>query len=276
MAVGCEGRRHRLRWRQGRLELLDHPELEAELAMVGLGGPEPACVSLLHLWDEAVVDGGFLAEWVDETRLSPSWFSWLAMALERMRSEGFHEFLRGLPPARAQRMGQFLDSFPLPWIDRASATVSLAVADGAGVVCDHAPDLLAAGVSHRLRRAFVDAVGGRQLAVGAAALVPLRIVVEPGVDPSIGGSLTGTDRGVTLVVDRSWLHRVWAAAGPVVDGRLTLELAPDEPSGSSVSAVSGVSAAATLVGWSPSSGRELRPVIERLPVRFVDHRWRIA
>ncbi len=284
MSVGCEGNRHRLLWRQGRVELLDHPELEAELAMVGLGGPEPRCVSLLRLWDDALADGGFLAEWVDETRLSPSWFSWLAMALERMRSEGFHEFLRGLPPARAQRMGEFLHSFPVPWVDRASAAVSLAVAEGSGVACDQASGLLAAGVSHRLRRAFVDGVGGRQLAVGAAALVPLRIGIESGVEPSIAGSLTGPERGVRLLVDRSWLHRVWAAGASVIDGRLVLAL--DEPPPTTPSTArartrssdptDSISAIATLVGWAQPPGDRLQPVVERAAVRFVDRQWHVV
>ncbi|MGI9599111.1 MAG: hypothetical protein ACR2QK_23305 [Acidimicrobiales bacterium] len=300
MIVACEGSEHRLRWRDGELRLLDHPELEAELAMVALGGAEPACVSHYRLWEDGLSDGGFLAEWVDEARLNASWFSWLAMALERMRSEGFHEFLRGLPPARAQRMGEFLHRFSVPWIDRAAAGVSHSVGDGDGVVCPLAPALLCDAVSQRLRRAFVDSVGGRQLAVGAAALVPLSIAVsrsrsrssvagstaavDPGDPeqadggPSITGSLSGPGRGITIGVHRSWLHRVWAAGAPVIEGRLVLDLQavdPIDPHPGRDRTEQEVAAVAALVTWEPDRIGVLQPRIERRPVRFAERRWRI-
>lgn len=270
MNVDCEGAGHRLRWRRGQVELLDHPELDAELAMIALGGPEPTCLAYHRLWVDAVADGGFLAEWVEESRLSPSWFSWLAMALERMRSEGFHEFLRGLPPARAQRMGEFLHRYPVPWIDRAAASVGLAVAEVDGVACLDAPRLLSAAVAQRLRRAFVASIGGRQLALGAAALVPLRISVTSGAAPSINGALIGPDRGVDLAVDRSWLHRVWAGAATVIDGSLVVAIESDEHRSPDTTAL------ASMVIWRQSGDRGWRPSIEQRVVRYVDGSWQTA
>jgi hypothetical protein len=267
MIVACDGAQHRLALHDGRIELLDHPELEAELALVAFGGAEPACLTRYHLWNDAVADGGFLAEWVDGIRLTPSWFSWLAMALERMRSEGFHEFLRGLPPARARRMGEFLHHFPLPWIDRAAAEVSRAVFGdpASGVVCDDAPGLLLEAVSNRVRRAFVDGVGGRHLSVGAAALVPLTITASPGASPAVEGRLSGPGRGVRIVVDGSWLHRVWIEGAAVIDGHLTLGLSIAEP------------VTADLVEWGAGSdGLVLRPTVTRRPVRLVDGVWRVS
>lgn len=284
MPVACEGQGHRLSWRDGEVVLLDHPELEAELAMVALGGAEPACVLLYRLWGDAVADGGFLAEWVDESRLSATWFSWLAMALERMRSEGFHEFLRGLPPARAQRMGEFLHRFPVPWIDRAAATVSHAASEGSGVVCVHARPLLADAISQRLRRAFVDSIGGRRLPVGAAALVPLAVSVDradgavstdSSVDadqlggPGLTGRLVGPGRGVRISVAQSWLHRVWAANAAIIDGRLALALADAVPN-------TGGRAMATLVDWQSMPDGTMHPHIDQVPVVLVDRRWQPA
>lgn len=273
MTVLCGRERHRLRWCDGDLDPVDHPELEAELALVALGGEEPPCIALHRLWHQAVADGGFVAEWVEPSRMSPAWFSWLAMALERMRAEGFHEFLRHLPHSRARAMGEFLHRFPLPLIDRAAAEVSWAAtegADGEGAWAEHGP-LLRPAAGHRLRRAFVDAVGGRQLAVGAAALVPLDLIVAPGQAPDhrprVDGRLTGPGRGVVLEVDRRWLHRVWAAGAAVVDGHLVLaiESTADRGPGQGQDRA----ALAQVVTW--STGGPLRPALQ---TRSLAHRGR--
>lgn len=239
MPVRCGQQEHRLRWSGGRVEPLDHPELEAELALVALGGVEPACVAHYRLWQEALADGGFVAEWAEPTRLNPPWLSWLAMALERMRAEGFHEFLRHLPPARAQRMGEFLATFPPSWVDRAAAEVNQILRHGAGAD-DQSPDrqspgleqqmpYLVQGTKARVRRAFVDAIGGRQLPVGTAALVPLSLTVVANTEPRIEGSLVGAERRVVIQVDDRWLHQVWGTGAAVIDGQLVLALAPEAP-----------------------------------------------
>ncbi|MEL7210936.1 MAG: hypothetical protein AAGK32_22330, partial [Actinomycetota bacterium] len=183
LSLRCSSARHRLVWSQGEVLVPDHPDLDAELALVGLGGEEPACLGLRRLWLDAVADGGFLGEWADQNHLGPARLSWLAMALERMANEGFHEFLRELPHARAELMGRFLHRFPRPWLDRAAATVSAAVADGSGVVCDLAPQWLDLAVAGRLRNAFVRAGSGHHLSLGAAALVPLRVDAEGHAPP---------------------------------------------------------------------------------------------
>jgi hypothetical protein len=218
-------------WRAGRIDTVDHPDLDAELALVGFGGVEPPCLTMRRLWLEAVADGGFLGEWIDETGLSPARLSWLSTALERMRSEGYHEFLRHLTRDRAQVMGRFLVSFPRPWLDRAAAEVGRALCepDATGPTCPEAPALIDEAVAIRMRRAFVDAVGGSIMAVGAAALVPFQVQVQvQQAVPAATGSLTGPGRGVVVTVDRSWLHRVWAPGAAVIDGRLTLAITADD------------------------------------------------
>ncbi len=222
LTVACSGARHRLRWADGRLVPLDHPDLAAERALIALGGDEPPCLGLIGLWEEAVTDGGFLAEWVDEHGLGPARRSWLGTALERMASQGFHEFLHHLPTPRAGRMGRFLHRFPGPFLDRAAGAVSAASAEGRHPVCEQAPRHLEAATTARLRRAFVTAVGGRQLSVGSAALVPLSMAVGPGLAPEAAGRLAGAGRGVRLRAPSTWLHEVWAAGAAVVDGQLVL------------------------------------------------------
>ncbi|MEM7274073.1 MAG: hypothetical protein AAF547_13395 [Actinomycetota bacterium] len=262
LPIRCGGEVHHLRWRRGVVDLADHPDLAGEVALAGFGGAEPPCLTTYRLWCDAVADGGFLGEWVDPARLGPAWFSWLTMALERMRAEGFHEFLRRLPPQRALRMGEFLDRFPNPWLDRAAAVVSHrldhAPSEVPGgwwptdetpppVACQLAQGLVAEASAARVRRAFVDAVGGSRLAVGAAALVPLTITTDD--RPLARGRLTGPERAVRLTVPPGWLHRVWAAGGAVIDGRLVLDLR-FEPSARSA-APGPISATAVSVDWGP-------------------------
>ena len=263
MKVACGGIVHRLRWTAGQVEALDHPDLDAERALIALGGAEPNCLTHLDLWADAVTDGGFLGEWVDEAQLTDARLSWLGMALERMRAEGFHEFLRRLNPARAERMGHFLHRFPRAWHDRAAGTVAAAIVDGSGVDCADAPVLLPAAIGHRLRTAFVTSVGGRQLSVGAAALIPLSITVGADVEATISGSLTGPGRGVTLQVDHAWLHQVWAAGVAVLGGNLVLAV---EPGGNLDTARSstGLPVQLTVVAWTLGD-QGWRPTVETRP-----------
>lgn len=264
LAVNCGGDRHLLRWRRGELTLENHPALEAELALVALGGEEPACLGYRSLWEDAITDGGFLAEWVDETHLSPARLSWLTMALERMAGEGFHELLRDLPLRRAERMGHFLHRFPRSWLDRAAGTVSAAVVDGHGVACDHAAQFLSASVAVRVRRCFVTAVGGTHLTVGTAALVPLSISVAPTPISSISGGLRGPDRGIGIEVDPGWLHRVWAAGVGVIAGHLVIDVRPG-PDGGGTTLLA-------VVDWDHSSPC-LAPTLSWQPATFTNSSW---
>lgn len=273
LTVPCGPGRHRLVWHEGQVLVADHPDLAAERALVALGGPEPACLALLRLWHEAVADGGFLAEWVEEAHLGEARLSWLGMALERLRLEGFHEFLRHLPAARAERMGQFLHRFPRPWLDRAACAVSAAVVEGDGVRCSLAPELVAQAVAHRLRRSFVDSIGGRLTAWGAAALVPLAISVSPSEAPAVAGTATGPGRRVALTVGPDWLHRVWGAGAAVIDGHLVLALEPGPDAHTA--------AQARVVVWrqptGPDSGRAAaRPSVEVVEARHDGRSWRLG
>ncbi len=261
LALPCSGEVHRLRWHRGIVQLTDHPDRDAEEALVALGGPRPACLATVQLWDLALADGGFLEEWVDDTHLTPARLSWLTMALERLRNEGFHEFLRSLPPDRAEPMGRFLHAFPRPWLDRAAASIAETVSAGGGVRCVNAPPLIRAAIAQRVRRAFAAAVGGNQLPLGAAALVPLWVDVAETARPTIEGSIRGPARGVRVEVGVDWLHRVWAAGAAVVDGHLVLEVG--RPLGPKV-------ASALVADWTAG-----RPEVVPVAVRYADDGWLI-
>lgn len=224
---GTETARHRIRWVGGDVYLDQHPDVEAELALVAFGGEELPCVAMHRLWSDAIRDGGFVGEWAEgDFDSARRW--WLAMALERMRTEGFHEFLRDLPLPRARRMGQFLTSFPDEWIDRAACQVADAPPANDRIVA-----LLRAGAARRLRHAFAVAVGGQQVPLGAAALVPLSVevgTVQVGagrvgaVGCSVEGRLDGRNSWARLTVGDRWLPDVWATQRSVVDGHLVLAI----------------------------------------------------
>jgi hypothetical protein len=48
--VSCGDAEHRLRWADGRLTALDHPDAEEELVLAALGGDRPGCVDLIESW----------------------------------------------------------------------------------------------------------------------------------------------------------------------------------------------------------------------------------
>lgn len=262
LEVMCGASAHTIQWHGGALRLLDHEDVDAELALVAFGGAEPPCLARLALWNEAVADGGFLGEWVDED-LDQSRLWWLGMALERMRSEGFHEFLRELTPPRAARMGQFLTSFPAPWLDRAAATVAESLIDGSGVVCNRAADLLPPAVARRLRRAFVTSVGGRQVALGGAALVPFQPVIDP-TEPFAEGVIRGRASQVRIGVEQRWLFDVWGAGVAVVDGHLVLDVQHRSPK-----------AQATIVVWDRADSGGVHPRVEQRLLFHDGADWRL-
>lgn len=56
LQLDCGGARHTVRWRKGRLALLDH-DIGAEVAMMALGSEKPACLTLLDRWRAALQAG---------------------------------------------------------------------------------------------------------------------------------------------------------------------------------------------------------------------------
>jgi hypothetical protein len=48
--VSCGEQTHRLRWAEGRLTAVDHPDAEEELVLAALGGDRSECVDLVEAW----------------------------------------------------------------------------------------------------------------------------------------------------------------------------------------------------------------------------------
>lgn len=258
--VACGTATHHLRLVDGRVRLDDHADVDAERALVAFGGAPPACLELLELWEDAVSDGGFLAEWAGVERIPRSRISWLHAALERTRSEGLREFLWWMPEARAARMGRFLVTFPGPWLDRAAVEVAGRLASGEGAFSEHVEGFLAEGAARRLRWAFVRAVARTESGAGPAALVPLKPLVGDGIPARIEGLLKGRDSWAVVMIDVAWLADVWGVGAAVVEGDLVLAVADGW---------------ARAVRWVPGGGG-LVPVLEDRPLVHDGGRWRFA
>lgn len=221
--TACEGARHTLTWRGGELLLDQHPEPDAERALVALGGRIPRCVEILDLWDAAVADGGFVEEWAPHHDADHKRRWWLRTALERLRSEGVQDFLFDLPRDRAATMCEASITLPHELLDRAAGAV-VDAADRSGWVVE--PSLVshvAEAVRLRLRRSFVTSLDGTMGQARSAALVPFRCQVGLEVSPAIEGRLAGRGSRAVATVRPSWLSRVWARGAAVHEGRLTLD-----------------------------------------------------
>jgi len=49
-SVSCGGHTHRVRWSEGRLSALDHPDAEGERVLAALGGDRSECLDLVESW----------------------------------------------------------------------------------------------------------------------------------------------------------------------------------------------------------------------------------
>jgi len=61
--VPCGQGQHAVRWEAGELRLASHPDLEAELVLVALGGEKARCVEIAEAWRRHTADLTVLAVW---------------------------------------------------------------------------------------------------------------------------------------------------------------------------------------------------------------------
>jgi hypothetical protein len=222
--VECEGRRHTVRWANGRIHLDDHEDADAERVLVALGGSTPGCLAMLDLWEQTVSDGGFIEEWWRHLDADHRRTWWLRTALERLRSEGIQDFLYDLPRNRAAQMCEASVTLPHAVLDRAAAAV-VDRADASGWVLDRLLlGHIIEAVRLRARRAFVTSIQTNgTLHVGSAPLIPLRCNISVDAMPSAGGVLAGRRSNVVLDLHPSWLSRVWGRGVAIHQGLMTID-----------------------------------------------------
>ena len=242
--VDCEENRHTITWSGGQIILEQHPQIDAEKALVALGGAKPNCLNVFELWEFALRDAGFIEEWAPWQTADRQRRWWLRTALERLRSEGVQDFLYDLPRERAVKMGEASVALPHEFLDRAMATV-VDVRDQSG--WDFGPALsrhLAEATRLRSRRAFVKALTNQRPAVPSPALIPFKCEIELHGEPWIHGCLSGRDSSIEISLHPRWLSRVWARGVSVHNDRFTVDATEQKDS-----------VLLTQVEWVPNNGK---------------------
>jgi hypothetical protein len=213
VAVPCSGAVHRATVSPaGDLVLHDH-DVDAELAMLALGGPFPRCLVYLAVWHHARGDAPFLLAWGDDVEgdeLRATREDWEGNYWESWPAE---------PPAARVLFGHRLQT------ELAMVAAVDAVRAGRRGASD-AWVAVRRATQARARRAFVSSLAGVDAHPRPDALVPVRITLEVGPGGGRGrvdGRLARTGSTVELVVPADWLWTVWRPGAALTpDGRFVL------------------------------------------------------
>jgi len=222
--LGCDGT-HRLRWEDGRLWAVDHPDAESEMVLAALGGDEPECLRKVSAWGQhsdnldALAIGPRSAD--DDFRVSPA-----GLETERQRRLIISRLRPGPAPDRARdRRTELYELFSLglPFTFRLMATVAASWADR----------------PQSARPALTAALSGR---LAPAVSTWLRMDADR-VDARIyegsgWGELARTADLLHAALPLGWIAGVWAAGLAVVDRKLVVEVVSVTGSTAEVLAVS--------------------------------------
>ncbi|MFO4631471.1 MAG: hypothetical protein ACJ05G_03905 [Actinomycetota bacterium] len=221
--VRCEGSDHRVIWSEGKLSLCAHLEIDAERALIALGGKTPSCLKILNLWESAVSDGGFIEEWAGHFKEDTRRRWWLSTALDRLKSEGVQDFFHDLPRTRATRMCEVTLGLPHEFLDLAAVTVLAQADEGLRDLDEYLFAHSALATQMRSRRSFVLTLQAHESSFKSPALIPFRCEVNDDITPTIAGVLAGKNSEVLLTLRPSWLNRVWARNLAIYQKRLTID-----------------------------------------------------
>lgn len=199
----------------GELVLADH-DVDAELAMLALGGDLPRCLVYLAVWHHALDDPAFLLAWGDDVEDE------------------------GLRTAREDWEGNYWESWPAeptaarvvfgPRLQRelALASAGRALAAVRAGRFDAWPALQRA-TRTRARSAFVRSLADVEAHPRPDALVPVRIELDLAASTgSVVGRLARLGSGVDLVVPADWLATVWRRDDVLIGGRFVLWRSGDD------------------------------------------------
>ncbi|MGQ0465698.1 MAG: hypothetical protein ACT4QG_10310 [Sporichthyaceae bacterium] len=231
--VACGGVRHRVRWADGDLRVLDHADPEGERILAVLGGEAPGCIALLEAWQRCCANPSLLPACTglaDRVRA--------AVSGSEART-GIH-LVSGLTASMSSSIRQGR----LPWRTRAGTSATLVSnSDGRSVREDLLLVLAAGGglvdrlaaqaVTQWATRAEAGAADGVATAALQDALtsrVWLALAGWLGPDAAnVAVELTDgqvaarvTDGQWTVALPAGWLARVWAPRLAITAGRLVL------------------------------------------------------
>ena len=201
--VVCGGALHALRPTADgtSLRLADH-DVEAELAMLALGGALPACLVYAAVWHHGVTDPAYLLAWGDDVEDE-------GLRTAREDWEGnYWESWPAEPPAARVLFG--------PRLQRALAMAAAhrAASDAAAGRFD-AWHALQRATQTRARRAFVRSLAPVEAHPRPDALVPVRIHTDLTAHRgAVTGRLARLGSAVELVLPVDWLWTVWSIEDP--------------------------------------------------------------
>jgi len=202
---------HRLRWEDGRLLAVDHPDTEPEIVLAALGGDEPECVRMVRAWARQSDDLAALAigprSADDDFDVSPAGLQTARqrrLIIARWRPSSAADRVR-------ERLAELYELFSLgqPFTFRLLATVAANWVDRA----QSARPALTAALNARL-----------------APAVSTWLRMDPdGVDASIyegsgWGELARTGDSLRAALPVRWIAAVWAAGLAVADGKLVVDV----------------------------------------------------
>lgn len=235
--VPCGEGRHTIRWAAGDLELVDHPDAEAEQVLAALGGGTPECIRIAESWHRRSQDIELLMVLPrsDDDQVTVSWDDVAATRSPRRTSVAMSG-----PPGRPIPAG--LSASAPAYIRQMQSAVQEAHARQVDILT-----VLALGheFQKRLVGTIVASVGDAQPGVRqppgeappalAAALAgraapalarwldlhpdDVTVAVHRGDD---WGSMFASDDAVWVALPVSWVSSVWARGPEMVDGRFVV------------------------------------------------------
>ena len=235
--IECEGGTHRVEWIDGAVHAIDHPDPDADRALVALGGSSPACLDVVGAWREHTTT----PELVTLGRRPGE--QGLGLALAAVRAHAVANVrIPGMPGAAKERLETrlrrretlaLLLSLPAPFIDRLVLGVLASAAerwDDESFRADHGLRIgaaLSTRATPALRR-FGDRLGCGPSDVGVS---PAR----PGHgEPVVAARL---ERGQPVVISADlpvrWMTNVWGRGISEPDGEFVLDVISGERDGSS-------------------------------------------
>lgn len=200
--VPCSGATHRVRWKRGKVELVDH-DLRSESALHALGGDVPACLDVLQSWRDVCRAEKPVSPWAQPTQFGFHTASTLSStgAVERA--------FRSLPDQLRRRL----------------AVATLRRCERAWRRGDLAPAMeaqLHRHLSHSVAEALKTILAVARNA-GIRTEVQLAVHAAPvGTEPSLDVSVQRTKMRVEATLPLTWLIDVWGAGAGAVDGHLVL------------------------------------------------------
>lgn len=226
--IDCDGARHRLTWTQGEVIPLDHPDPEADRALVALGGDSSACLDVIRAWNEhsSTPELVTIGRRPGEQGLGLAPAAVRAHAVASARVAGIPGAAKERIEARLRRREALalLLTLPAPFIDRLVLGVFWSAAerwDDETFRADHGLRIgaaLSTRATPALRR-FGDRLGCGPCDVGVS---PAR----PGHgEPVVAARL---ERGQPVVLSADlpvrWLTNVWGRGLSEPDGELVLDV----------------------------------------------------